>query len=169
MLDIQETATTSSEPNERQAAQRRNGTGRSAPDWRPFLRALAEELDAVAGAAGRDALLHGVGRQMALQHPLTPQTSTAALALEMNEVLEDTGWGHVSIAFAPADACLVLTHRDLPRVGGRGEPPGTWLAGVLEGLYEGWLSKQPGSDATLVARRVPMTDAGVVIIRYGKG
>jgi hypothetical protein len=129
---------------------------------------MAEELDTVAGPAGRDALLHGVGRQMALQHPLSRQASTAALALEMNEVLQDLGWGRVRITFSQAHACLLMSHSGLPRVGGRGEPPGTWLAGVLEGLYEGWLSQQPGADASLVARRVPTSDTEIVTIRYGK-
>jgi hypothetical protein len=150
------------------AERHREGSPRPAIDWRPFLRALAEELDAVAGAGGRDALLHGVGRQLASQHPLPPQGSTEALALEMNEVLENFGWGRVRITFSAADACLVLTHRGLPRVGGRGDPPGTWLAGVLEGLYEGWLARQPGADASLVTRRVATTEPDTVVVRYGK-
>lgn len=143
-------------------------TARMAPDWRPLLRALAEELDAIAGAQGRDALLHGVGRQLAVQHPLTTQNSTAGLTLEMNEVLGNFGWGRVRIAFSAADACLYLTHEDLPRIGGRGDPPGTWLAAVVEGLYEGWLAQQPGADATFTARRVPAVEDGTVLIRYGK-
>jgi hypothetical protein len=141
---------------------------RMAPDWRPLLRALAEELDAIAGASGRDALLHGVGRQLAIQHPLTAQSSTAGLTLEMNEVLSNFGWGRVRIAFSAADACLYLTHEDLPRIGGRGDPPGTWLGGVVEGLYEGWLAQQPGADATFAAHRVPAVEDGTVLIRYGK-
>ena len=150
------------------AARRGDSMARAAIDWRPFLRALAEELDAVAGVAGRDALLHGVGRQLALQHPLPPQSSAPALALEMNEILENFGWGRVRINYSVAETCLVLTHFGLPRVGGRGEPPGTWLAAVLEGLYQGWLAQQPGADATLVTRRAPATEPDTVVIRYGK-
>lgn len=145
-----------------------SSASQSTRDWRPFLRAMAEELDLVAGPAGRDALLHGVGRQMALQHPLSHQGSTAALALEMNELLQTFGWGRVTITFAPAYACLLLSHTGLPRIGGRGEPPGTWLAGVLEGLYEGWMAQQPGSDASLVARRIAMPDPDTITFRYGK-
>ncbi|MCB8883466.1 cellulose synthase [Acidisoma cellulosilytica] len=168
MPDMLETDKAAGDANGQRSGRGRGDAGRPAPDWRPFLRAMAEELDMVAGAAGRDALLHGVGRQMALQHPLSHQGSTAALALEMNELLEDFGWGGVRITFSAAEACLVLIHRGLPRIGGRGEPPGTWLAGVLEGLYEGWLGQQPGADASLVARRVPTPDAETVAIRYGK-
>ena len=128
---------------------------RPAQDWRPFLRALAEEIDAVAGAAGRDALLHGVGLQLARMYPLPARDSTDALAMEMTETLEGFGWGRVLISFSERERCLYLTHTGLPRVGGGGDPPGAWLAGVLEGLYEGWMGQQAGADATLVARRVP--------------
>lgn len=152
------------ETAERQAERRAE---RMAPDWRPLLRALPEALDAIAGESGRDAVLHGLGRQLATQHPLSAQSSTAGLALEMNDILGHFGWGRVRIAFSAADACLYLTQEDLPRIGGRGDPPGTWLAAVFEGLYEGWLAQQPGADATFTARRVPAVDDGTVLIRYG--
>jgi hypothetical protein len=142
--------------------------GRAAQDWRPFLRALADELDAVAGVGGRDALLHGVGRQLARLHPLSPRESTDALALEMNEVLQAFGWGRVQITFAAQQACLFLIHDGLPRVGGRGDPPGTWLGGTLVGLYEGWMAQQPGASASLVARRIASPNTEEIVIRYGK-
>jgi hypothetical protein len=141
---------------------------RSLQDWRPFLRALAEEIDAVAGAAGRDALLRGVGRQLARLHPLPARESTDGLSLEMNETLDGFGWGRVRMAFAERERCLYLTHEGLPPVGGGGDPPGSWLAGVLVGLYEGWMAQQPGADASLVARRVPSANPDVIVIRYGR-
>jgi hypothetical protein len=141
---------------------------RALQDWRPFLRALAAEIDAVAGPAGRDALLRGVGRQLARLHALPARESTDALALEMNETLGAFGWGFVRIAFAERERCLFLTHEGLPPVGGGGDPPGTWLAGVLVGLYEGWMAQQPGADASLVARRVPSSNRDEIVIRYGR-
>jgi hypothetical protein len=141
---------------------------RALQDWRPFLRALAAEIDAVAGPAGRDALLRGVGRQLARLHALPARESTDALALEMNETLGAFGWGFVRIAFAERERCLFLTHEGLPPVGGGGDPPGTWLAGVLVGLYEGWMAQQPGADASLVARRVPSSKPDEIVIRYGR-
>lgn len=141
---------------------------RKTQDWRPFLRALAEELDTVAGPNGRDTLLHGVGRQLARLHPLSPRDSIDGLALEMNEVLDAFGWGQVDIAFDGQNGCLLLTHQGFPRVGGLGDPPGSWLAGVLTGLYEGWLAQQPGADAFLAARRMTSSSPEAVIIRYGK-
>ncbi len=141
---------------------------RAVQDWRPFLRALAEEIDAVAGSAGRDALLRGVGRQLARLHPLPARDSADGLALEMNETLDGFGWGRVRIAFAERERCLFLTHEGLPRVGGGGDPPGSWLAGVLVGLYEGWMAQQPGADASLVAWRVASSTPDEIVIRYGR-
>jgi hypothetical protein len=137
-------------------------------DWRPFLRALAAEIDAVAGTAGRDALLRGVGLQLARMYPVPARDSLDGLAMDMTETLDGFGWGAVQIAFSPREHCLVLKHEGLPRVGGAGEPPGTWLAGTLVGLYEGWMAQQPGTDASLVARRVASSHPGEIVIRYGK-
>jgi hypothetical protein len=38
----------------------------------------------------------------------------------------------------------------------------------LVGLYEGWMAQQPGSDASLVARRIVSTQPEEIVIRYGK-
>jgi hypothetical protein len=140
----------------------------AAQDWRPFLRALVAEIDAVAGSEGRDALLHGVGHQLARMYSLSARDSLAGLALDMTETLDGFGWGAVTIAFSESEHCLMLTHEGLPRVGGAGDPPGTWLAAVLVGLYEGWMAQQPGADESLVARRVPSAQPGQIVIRYGK-
>jgi hypothetical protein len=140
----------------------------AALDWRPFLRAFAAEIDVVAGSAGRDALLHGVGLQLARMYPLPVRESLDGLAMEMTETLDGFGWGSVGIAFSDREKCLLLTHQGLPRIGGAGDPPGTWLAGVLVGLYAGWMSQQPGTDASLVARRVASAQPDEIAIRYGK-
>jgi hypothetical protein len=137
-------------------------------DWRPFLRALVAEIDAVAGTAGRDALLRGVGLQLARMYPVPARESLEGLAMEMTETLDGLGWGAVRIAFSPQEHCLVLRHAGLPRVGGAGEPAGTWLAGALVGLYEGWMAQQPGTDGSLVARRIASAQPEEIVIRYGQ-
>jgi branched-subunit amino acid ABC-type transport system permease component len=63
----------------------------------------------------------------------------------------------------------VFVHSDLPCVGGAGEPPGAWLAGALEGLYEAWMAAQPGAEPGLVARRVAGAAAEEVVVRYARG
>jgi hypothetical protein len=139
----------------------------STPDWRPFLRALAEELDAVAGVAGRDTLLHAVGSRMAALYPVLPRDSAEGLSVEMNEALASFGLGAVEISFSETEHCLLLAHRGLPRIGGGGTPPGTWLAALLEGLFEGWMGQQPGADATFSAHRAPSDSADDIVVRYG--
>jgi len=136
--------------------------------WRNFLRALAEEVDASAGPASRDALLRRIGERMARLMPLPPATSLETLEIEMNDALHEAGWGAVQLDLHESDRYLVLRHRDLPRIGSAGDPPGTWLAALLEGLYEGWMSQQPGSEPSLSARIQPGGSNEMIELRYGR-
>ncbi len=136
--------------------------------WRGFLRALAGEIDAQGGAAARDELLRGIGRRMAGLAPLPQVGSMAALEMEMNEALQEMGWGSVRLALHEEERSLVITHVGLPRIGGAGDPPGLWLSAVLEGLYESWMAQQPDSDATLIAQRIAAPAPDTIALRYGK-
>jgi hypothetical protein len=136
--------------------------------WRHFLRALAEEVDASAGTAARDALLRRVGERMAQLMPLQAASSLESLEIEMNDSLSEAGWGSVQLDLQESDRFLVLRHRGLPRIGSAGDPPGTWLAALLEGLYQGWMGQQPGSEPSLSARIAPGGIGETVEIRYGR-
>jgi hypothetical protein len=136
--------------------------------WRNFLRALAEEVDASAGPSSRDSLLRRVGDRMARMMPLPPASSLETLEIEMNDALTDAGWGSVQLDLRESDRYLVLRHRGLPRIGSAGDPPGTWLAAVLEGLYEGWMGQQAGSEPSLAARIQPGGNCESVELRYGR-
>lgn len=142
-------------------------TNPGAVQWRPFLRALVDEIDGLASPAERDDMLRGVGNRMARLQPLPDVPTLHTLQLEMNDALAALGWGNVSLALDHADRVLLITHTGLPRIGATGTPPGTWLAALLEGLYETWISGQPGADTTLVARRGAVDAAGWVVLRYG--
>jgi hypothetical protein len=140
--------------------------------WRNFLRALAEEVDSSAGAASRDALLRRIGERMASMMPLPAASSLETLEIEMNDALAEVGWGAVQLDLQESDRYLVLRHRGLPRIGSAGDPPGLWLAAVLEGLYQGWMGQQPGSEPSLSARIQPGASLGAtgdsVELRYGR-
>jgi hypothetical protein len=136
--------------------------------WREFLRGLAEELDAVAGPAGRDSLLHATGCRMARLLPLPAAASMQALEIEMNETLAAIGWGSVKLSLLEAERCLILSHTGLPRIGAAGDPPGQWLAAALEGLYETWMAQQPSADASFTARRQGGLTGECVVLRYGR-
>jgi hypothetical protein len=135
-------------------------------DWRLFLRGLAVEIDAALGPERRDALLRATGLYMARLMPLPGAQALNALAIEMNDSLAALGWGRVDIAMSETERCLVLTHFGLPRAGSAGDPPGTWFAAVLEGLYEGWLDQQSGGLTKLTVHRVEVGDEGQIVLHY---
>ena len=62
---------------------------------------------------------------------------------------------------------MILRHSDLPRIGSAGEPPGTWLAPALEGLYQGWMGQQAGADPSFNARANDY-EGDTIVIRYGR-
>jgi hypothetical protein len=134
--------------------------------WRVFLRGLALEMEAQAGPSATAAVLRGVGQQMARLMALPPVGSMEALEMEMNAVLAEIGWGGVRLAMNEADRCVVLTHTGLPRIGSAGDPAGSWLAPVLEGLYQAWMGQQPGADEQLRARI--QSCGSSITIRYGR-
>jgi hypothetical protein len=137
-------------------------------EFRVFLRALATEMDALAGAERRDEVLRSVGRRLAALRPLPETDTLEALELEMNETLADLGWGSARLSLDEADRALLIHHTGLPRLGAAGEPPGLWLSAVLEGLYEGWMARQPGGDASLAASRIGLPAPDVIALRYGR-
>lgn len=134
--------------------------------WRAFLRALVDEVDA-GGVGARDALLRGVGRRMAIANPLPASADTQALTLEMNDRLAGWGWGSVTLRLSDKERVLIITHAGLPGIGGAGDPPGTWLAAALEGLYEAWLNALPDANESLSARRLRVTIQQTVL-EYGR-
>jgi hypothetical protein len=132
--------------------------------WRVFLRSLALEMEAQSGPAACATVLRSAGQRMAQLMTLPPVDSISALEMEMNALLADMEWGQVCLTLDEAERCIVLSHTGLPQVGSAGDPPGSWLAAVLEGLYEVWLRQQPGSDDSFRARIRSADDS--VIIHY---
>jgi hypothetical protein len=135
--------------------------------WRGFLRALVETLDANLDTTSRDALLRAVGARLGGLLPLPPCASLAELEARMSEALASCDWGWVEVSLDPQDRSLVLTHCAAPSVATGAESGGAWIAAVLEGLYGAWLGAQPGADPGLAPRRVSVTPAAVTL-RYGR-
>jgi hypothetical protein len=138
------------------------------PTWRAFLRAMADEIDGLGGEDVRDALLRGVGRRMAASNPLPPAPDVAGVEQEINDLLATWGWGGARLTLDTEERALLITHHGLPRIGVAGDPPGTWLSALLEGLYETWLNALPGAQAgDLMVRRTEVA-AESVMLRYGR-
>jgi hypothetical protein len=135
--------------------------------WRALLRGLALELDAQVGSDVRIAILRATGQRMAEMLTLPAVDSLEALELEMNDVLAEIGWGRAELTLLEAERCVTIGHVGLPRIGSAGEPLGTWLAPVLEGLYHGWMGQQPGADPSFRAR-IKTYEQGGVVFRYGR-
>jgi hypothetical protein len=141
---------------------------RTAPTWRGFLRALAEEIDSIGASDARDALLRGVGRRMAATAPLPPAPDVTGLEQELNEHLAIWGWGAATLDLQAETRALMITHVGLPMIGVAGDPPGTWLSALLEGLYGTWLNGLPGAAGhDLVVKRAEVASAAVTL-RYGR-
>jgi len=136
--------------------------------WRVFLRALADEIDAQGGEQARDDLLRAIGKRMATLRPLPPVATLEALEMEMNEALDSLGWGSTSLNLETNEQSLTIGHSGLPRIGGAGNPPGQWLSAALEGLYETWIAQAPGSDPALLARRTGLPSPSTISLHYGK-
>ena len=136
-------------------------------DWSIFLRAVAETVDALGGPLARDMWLREIGERMAAMRPISAVPNMETLAMELNDALGSMGWGQVSFHLNETDRALLITHTNLPRVGAAGDPPGTWISALLEGLYKAWMGQLPGSDPTLEATRLRVT-AQTVLLRYGR-
>ena len=146
----------------------RRARSQPAVEWRMFLRALAEEVDSLAGESERDDMLRGVGRRMARLHPLPAVQTLDALEMELNDALDGLGWGEVHLRLNESERTLEIVHTGLPRIGSLGSPAGQWLSAVLEGLYDGWFAQQPGSKSALSSRRLTQTTGDSVLMSYAK-
>jgi len=135
--------------------------------WRGFLRALLETLDANMEAESRDALLRAVGGRLAQLSPMPACASLAELESRMNDVLAAADWGFVQIALDNQARALLLTHHAAPVVTTHHDAAGLWISAVLEGLYAAWLATQPGAQGDVPLRREPLA-AGQVTLRYGR-
>lgn len=136
--------------------------------WRGFLRALVETLDAHLDAGSRDGLLRSVGGRLGALLPLAPAGTLAELEVRMNEALAGMAWGYVAIGLDEADRALLLTHSLVPLVPQGADSQGAWIGPVLEGLYGAWLRAQQGGEPGEMPLRVAQQGAGQIVLRYGQ-
>jgi len=134
--------------------------------WRGFLRALVETLDAHLDANGRNALLRSVGARLGNDMPLRPAATLVELEARMNEALASIAWGYVTITLDEADRSLRLTHGAAPAIGVAGDDAGAWAGAVLEGLYGTWLSAQQGGTESGARLRLLQAGGGQALLRY---
>jgi hypothetical protein len=137
------------------------------PQWRGFLQALIGTLGANMDMAGRNALLRAVGGRMAADAPLRTAATLEELELAMNEALGAMAWGYLSLRLDETDRSLRLVHAALPCIPATGDPEGAWLAEVLEGLYDTWLTVQQGGASAGVRLALVQAAPGRAVFRFG--
>lgn len=137
------------------------------PQWRGFVRALMEVVDAHLPAEGRLVFLRALGEGMARQAPLPPCATLGELEAAMNTALAAAEWGYVEVALDEAQAALVLRHAAAPLIPLPADAAGAWIAPVLEGLYQAWLDAQPGAVEGVPVRRAGQ-EGGLVVLRYAQ-
>ena len=139
-----------------------------APQWRVFLRALLETLEAHLDPGSREGLLRLVGSRMAALMPLPACASLGELEARMNDTLAAADWGYVQVSFDATNHSVLLRHVAAPMVGTHADLAGSWVGAVLEGLYGGWMGRQPGAQPGLQVQRVG-PDGGAMMLRYARG
>lgn len=135
--------------------------------WRDFLRALLETLDAQMDRSARDTLLRSVGERFAAMMLLAPSPTLAALEVRMNEALAAAAWGQVLLELDERAHSLRVVHSAAPCISSPGDEDGAWLGPVLEGLYSSWLSEQQGGDSGGATARLVTLEPGLATLRYG--
>jgi hypothetical protein len=132
----------------------------SAPDsaqWHWLLRSFARLWTTSHDTPALRQLMVGLGSEFADSRPLSARADQPGLAdladLEhaVNTVWADMHWGRA--IFTDSGQALHIEHRDAPLARTFGAANLAWSAGLLEGMYAGWL-RQAGAPAPLVLRGV---------------
>ncbi|MGX9963178.1 cellulose biosynthesis protein BcsD [Roseomonas sp. F4] len=138
-----------------------------ATQWRIFVRGLVETLDAHLDHAGRAALMRAIGQRMAEAMPLPHCDTLKGLESHINDALGAAEWGYCQLSVDVEQRRLLVTHAAAPAIGTGDDAEGAWVGAVLEGLYAGWLSGQPGADPAL-APTITLCVAGEARLGYGR-
>ncbi|MCP3709844.1 cellulose synthase [Paraburkholderia sp. CNPSo 3274] len=137
-----------------------------APQWRPFLSFLTQELTQNLTPRFLTQLMRAAGGQFARQYALGEAGTVAAMREAMNQVWGELDWGQVEIR--EAQDWLVLTHYYAPLKAVFGAENVAWAAAFLEGAYEAWMH-QLGADSQLRMTTAGPADAsGTLVFLFGK-
>jgi Cellulose synthase subunit D len=114
------------------------------PQWRPFLGALALELNTRIETEQSRALMRRLGASMARSAPLPALELLPDLEAAMNSVWSAMNWGWVELN--DTDDALRIVHHCAPIEVAFGANSRAWSPAVLEGAYEQWLRAAGAGD-----------------------
>ena len=137
-----------------------------APQWRPFLSFLTQELTQNLTPRFLTQLMRAAGGQFARQNALAEAGTVDAMREAMNRVWGELDWGQVEIR--EAQDWLVLTHYHAPLNAVFGAQSQAWAGAFLEGAYETWMH-QLGADPQLRMTTAASAEAsGAMVFLFGK-
>lgn len=122
-------------------------------EWQLFLCAFAQEFSEKGDARDLRALMHQLGRRMALLTPVEDGSSLQALEDGVNRVWAEMNWGWVELQ-EQSDALLIM-HYVAPLRHAFGEAAIGWTPALLEGMYAQWLEKLGMDKSLRLVQRSP--------------
>ena len=114
--------------------------------WRLFMTALVEELNANAGSEEMLAFFGHLGGKIAADLPIDEQDTLEGLEAAINRRWNQLDWGWCQ--FSSESDMIVIVHDAWPRL--EGTIKNTWaaaLSAMLAGAYGAWLRAQGGDGA----------------------
>ncbi len=133
--------------------------------WRLFMTALVEELNASAGSQEMLAFFGHLGSKIAGDLPIDEQDTLEGLEAAINRRWNQLDWGWCQ--FHGESDMIVIVHDAWPRLDGTVRE--TWtaaLAALLGGAYNAWLRDQ-GGDRTVEVQVLKAQPDGPLEFCYG--
>lgn len=128
-------------------------TQQNSREWQLFLHAFAQEFSEKGDVRDLRALMHQLGRRMALLAPVEDGSSLQALENAVNRVWSEMNWGWAELQ-EQADALLIM-HYVAPLRHAFGEAAIGWTPALLEGMYAQWLEKLGMDKSLQLVQRSP--------------
>lgn len=137
-----------------------------APQWRPFLSLLAQELTQNLTPRLLTRFMRSTGGQFARQYALAPAGTVVEMQAVVNQVWRELDWGTVEIR--EAQDWLVLTHYHAPLKAAFGPENMAWAGAFLEGAYETWMHLLGADSQLRVTTAGPADASGTMVFLFGK-
>ncbi|WP_353253072.1 cellulose biosynthesis protein BcsD [Salinisphaera sp. PC39] len=118
--------------------------------WRPFLQALAKEMNAQLPDTERRGLFYAMGRRMVEYLPTPDASDLKRLEASINEAWRAIDWGLVQVD--ETDDFISITHYCSPLRAAFGAESLVWTPALLEGVYAEWFAAL-GAGEDLVLRQ----------------
>ncbi|MBU9296685.1 cellulose synthase [Burkholderia multivorans] len=128
------------------------------PQWRGFLKALADELTDQLDRDELRQLMARIGARFAAAHPLPSCESTRDLATALNARWREAQWGYTELA--DEHDFIRITHYAAP-LRALGNDNLAWSPAFLQGAYQCWFDSVGAVGLHVVQQASPENDAKI--------